>query len=95
MNDTSFLDGPPPAPRESQTAKLKRAETAFFRAMDASEGARGCLRMSGATWKLVACGLAPYGGVGVADEWGAIWFDGRLKLRIDNDIPDFEVRFEA
>lgn len=74
---------------------MKRAEKALFAAVDASAGGRGTIHMSGKTWGLVQCGLAPYGGIGEPDTWGAIWFDGRLKLRIDNSVPEGEVEWKG
>lgn len=95
MGKADFLDDTTPTVKTSQRDQIKRAEKAFFSAMDASNGARGCLRMNGGTWKLVSCGLAPYGGIGELDEWGVIWFDSwRLKLKVDSAVPDGVVEYE-
>lgn len=93
MNDLSFLDGPPPPRRPSKREQMKEAVASFFAAIDASGKQEGRLHMSRNTWSLVACGLAPYGGIGETDEWGAIWFDNRrLGLKLDESVTGVAFR---
>ena len=96
MGSAAFLDDTTPIPKQTPGAGRQAAEAAFFAAITASGTHRGKICMNGATWKLVSCSLAPYGGIGEADEWGAIWFDSwRLKLHIDKSMPDGEVVFRG